>query len=321
MNTSRGSVGKGHRPQTVKRGKAARPKSVSRRRGARATSTVQQLLAAQPFSPATIRRAAIIVFLCLFGYAGWTVGEVSGVNAYARAEAVDAVARAGFVVKRVEVVGANRIDSLRIYDIALNQQDRSMAAIDLAQVRRELLAYGWVADARVSRRLPDTLVIDLVERSPVAVWQHRGQYSLIDAQGDLLPDVDPATVPGLPVIVGTNARGQMRGLQELLAVAPALRPHLAGASWIGNRRWDLHFNTGETLALPDDVAAAHAAFADFARLDGVNRLLGRGMRRFDMRIADRFVIRPGRDGDLGDLNMIVGSDRSIQRAPVADSGA
>ena len=72
--------------------------------------------------------------------------------------------------------------------------------------------------------------------------------------------------------------------------------------------------------MPDDITAAHTAFADFARLDGVNRLRGRGIRRFDMRIADRFVIRPGRDGDLGDLNLIVGSDRAVERVPAGDSG-
>ena len=33
--------------------------------------------------------------------------------------------------------------------------------------------FGWVKDARVSRRLPDTLVIDIVERTPAALWQNQ----------------------------------------------------------------------------------------------------------------------------------------------------
>lgn len=307
------------KPQTVRRGKSTRPQSAPRRR-TRGPSMAQRLLAAQPLSPATIRRIAITMLLGFFLWAGWQVGEVTGINAYVRAEAVDAVGRAGFAVKRVEVVGARRIDQLHVYDIALGQKDRSMAAFDLAEVRSELLRYGWVADARVSRRLPDTLVIDLVERSPVAVWQNRGSYTLIDGNGRLLPGVDAATVPGLPIIVGQNAPTQMSELQELLAAAPALRPHLAGASWIGNRRWDLHFKTGETLALPDDQEQAARAFAEFARIDGVNRLLGRGISRFDMRIADRFVLRPGRDGDLGDLGLTAGDGRRVETAPVSAGG-
>ncbi|MEQ1687792.1 MAG: cell division protein FtsQ/DivIB [Sphingopyxis sp.] len=302
------------KPQTVKRGKAARPKTTPRRRS-RGPSLWQRLLGAQPLPPAAIRRIAITLLLGLFVLAAWQIGDVTGVNAYARAEAVEAVGRADFSVKRVEVVGANRIDRLHVYDIALGQKDRSMAALDLDDIRRDLLRYGWVADARVSRRLPDTLVIDLVERSPVAVWQNRGNYTLIDVNGRLLPGVDAASVPGLPVLVGRGALAQMHGLQELLASAPALRVQLAGASWVGNRRWDLHFKTGETLALPDDAAGARSAFAEFARMDGVNRLLGRGVQRFDMRIADRFVLRPGRAGALEGIGTIDGGDRQVETAP------
>src|SRR3546814_16143270 len=57
---------------------------------------------------------------------------------------------------------------------------------------------------------------------------------------------------------------------------------LAGATWVGNRRWDLRFRSGETLSLPEGEAEAKAAIAKFAHMDGANRLLGRGILRFDM---------------------------------------
>src|SRR3546814_9807317 len=66
---------------------------------------------------------------------------------------------------------------------------------------------------------------------------------------------------------------------------------LAGATWVGNRRWDLRFQTGETLSLPEGKEEASTALVNFARMDGVNRLLGRGILRFDMRDPDKFVLR------------------------------
>ncbi len=302
---------------TARRGKGARPKTTPRRTVRAGPPLSRRLLAAQPLSPASVRRIAIGLFTALLVLIGWQVGRATGVNAYLAQETVDAVGRAGFAVKRIEVVGAQRIDRMHIYDIALRQQDRSMAAFDLAEVRRELLRYGWVADARVSRRLPDTLVIDLVERTPVAVWQHQGRYALIDRSGIVLPGVDPATLRDLPVLVGQGANRQMPALERLIAVAPALRPQLAGASWIGNRRWDLRFRTGEVLVLPEDTRQASEAFADFARIDGMNRLLGRGIRRIDMRIRDRLVLRPGREGDLGDIDTLETGDRSAIRDAAA----
>lgn len=316
------SRGKGTKStQTVKRGKAAKPRTGPRRATPKRAPLLQRALAAQPLSPATLGRIAVTLFVGIGLVILYQLASVTGVSAYARAEAVDAVGRAGFAVKKIDVVGANRIDRLHVYDIALRQKDRSMLAFDLAEVRQDLLSYGWVADARVSRRLPDTLVIDLVERTPVAVWQDRGRYTLIDVNGVVLPGVDPASVPGLPVLVGTGANRRMDELQTLLDAAPALKPQLAGASWVGNRRWDLRFKTGEVLVLPEDSERATAAFADFARLDGVNRLLGRGLRRIDMRLPDRLVLRPGREGDLGDLNQLSTGDRTprIEQAR-ADTG-
>jgi cell division protein FtsQ len=64
-----------------------------------------------------------------------------------------------------------------------------------------------------------------------------------------------------------------------------------GASWVGNRRWDLQFKTGETIALPEGEKAAAKALVNFARMDGVNRLLGQDMIHFDLRDPDRAYLR------------------------------
>lgn len=293
----RNAGGKPRAQTTVKRGRPAASRAP--RRSPRVPMTTR-LFARLPFAPATIRRAITGVALVGIATVTWIGASVTGVTAWAGDEIAAAVGRAGFEVKRIEVVGANRIDRLQVYDIVLRERDRSMAAVDLDAVREGLLSYGWVGDARISRRLPDTLVVELVERSPVAVWQRRGQLSLIDARGTVLDDADIAAAEGLPVIVGTGANQQMASLATLLETAPALRPQLAGASWVGNRRWDLRFHSGEILALPEGEEAAIRAFGDFARMDGINRLLGRGIVRFDMRDGDRLVLRPARDGAVRD---------------------
>jgi cell division protein FtsQ len=167
--------------------------------------------------------------------------------------------------------------------------------LDLPKVRGEMLKLGWVKDARISRRLPDTLVVDIVERDPVAVWQHDGQLHLIDVQGVVLQSVATDAMPDLPLVVGPDANRQTAGLNKLMENAPALKPMLAGATWVGNRRWDLRFQSGETLSLPEGSRASATALVNFARMDGVNRLLGRGIVKFDMRDPDRFVLRLPQD--------------------------
>ena len=183
------------------------------------------------------------------------------------------------------------MDELPVYAIALGQHERAMPSVDLVKLRSDLMHLGWVEDARVTRRLPDTLVIDIVERKPAAVWQNKGKLALIDVNGQILQGIDLSAMPDLPLVVGPNANRQTAALDHLMEAAPALKPMLAGATWVGNRRWDLRFQTGETLSLPEGDKQASAALVNFARMDGVNRLLGRGIIKFDMRDPDKFVLR------------------------------
>jgi cell division protein FtsQ len=210
----------------------------------------------------------------------------------------EAAGRAGFVVRNIEIIGRAHADRDAVYDIAMEQQSRAMPLVDLDETRAKLLRFGWIADARVSRRLPDTLVVDIVERKPAAIWQYRQRLSLIDKDGVVIAPVDLSDMPDLPLVIGPGANQRATELTRLLETAPSLKPMMEGASWIGDRRWDLRFQSGETLALPEGHEAAVSALAYFAERDAQVRLLGQGFVRFDMRDPRRMVVRvskePGR---------------------------
>ncbi len=244
-----------------------------------------------PIKAETIERAMTVATILLISGTLVTAAVYAGVPQFVGTEIGQVAGRAGFKVKRVEVKGLDRMDSLTVYAVALDQHSMAMPLVDLDKVREQLLQYGWIEDARISRRWPDTLVVDIVERKPAAVWQNNQKLSLIDGTGVVLEQVDPNAIPELPLVVGPNANRQIAQLHQLLDTVPALKPMLAGASWVGNRRWDLRFESGEVLALPegDDIAAN--ALKRFAQIDGTERLLGRGFVRFDMRDPSKFVVR------------------------------
>ena len=203
----------------------------------------------------------------------------------------EAVGEAGFAVKRVEIKGANRVPKLQIYNVAFDQPSTAMPLVDLEGTRQRLLQFGWVRDARVSRRLPDTLVVEVAERRPSAIWQHNRRLALIDNEGMVLEAVRLDAMPDLPLVIGPSANRQAGGLTRLLDSVPHLKPMMEGATWVGGRRWDIRFQSGETLALPEGEEAAARALAHFARIDKNAQLLGRGFSRFDMRLPGKFVVR------------------------------
>ena len=216
--------------------------------------------------------------------------------------------RAGFTVSGYQIVGLNHMQRSQIDDIVTDELRRAsedagtakapQSLVDVARIREQLLAFGWVKDARVSRRLPDTLVVDIVERTPAALWQDSGRLALIDADGVVLDRVPVDKMPDLPLLIGPGANGQARQLHRLLSDLPTLVPQLASATWVGGRRWDLNFQSGETVALPEGQTAAHAALDKFAKADRSSGLLGRGILWFDLRKPGQMTVRlPHKPGE------------------------
>ncbi len=226
----------------------------------------------------------------------WFLASLAGLPAMAQQQIAGIASDAGFEVRRVKVTGAERMNERKVYERVFAERDRPMPLVDLEAVREELLDLNWVKDARVSRQLPDTLVVDIVEREPHAVLAKPDRLVLIDEEGAELEPISAGNAKDMLVISGPGARRQVAELDSLLDSAPALMPRVSQAEWIGNRRWNLTFESDQVLALPEGEEEAATALVSFARLDGQNRLLGGKVATFDMRAPERIYMRvPGRE--------------------------
>ena len=283
--------GKGVRKIAASQGKARQVRAAKAKTG----SVLGAALSWLPISEEQWQRIFLAAILGAAAVLVWIVASFAGVPAMAEAQLATVSRSAGFEVRRVEVRGTKNLNELKVYERALAERERAMTMVDVEALRAELLQLSWVEDARVSRQLPDSLVIDIVERKPAAVLRKVDKLVLIDATGHELEVVGPARAEGKLIVSGLGAGQQVVALQALMGAAPALKPQLREAEWIGNRRWNFTFKTGQVLALPEGADLAAKALMTFARLDGVNRLLGGKVAAFDMRAGDRIYLRvPGR---------------------------
>lgn len=278
----------------IARGTAAarRPAARSEGKGKRGGKAAKKgLFEGLPISAATARRLALwggASALLIIGAATAVAFKLPQRIGTAVGEQVGA---AGFSVARVELRGLSRLDAATVTKAALEQPARAMPLVDLDAIRERLMRFSWVKDARVSRRLPDTLVVDIVERVPAAVWQHNRRLQLVDAEGVALEAVRPDALPNLPLVIGPGAQHRIAALGALIEAAPQLRAQVAGATWISGRRWDIRFKTGETLSLPEGEEPALTAIRKFADISQRRRLLGSNFLRFDMRLGDRMIVQ------------------------------
>lgn len=277
-----------------------------RRGGARSRTPAKAGVPKRMAKKATVRQAraskvAGLVFGAFLLAIGLVVLVALDIPAKAERAAAAAIGEAGFTVSGYQIVGLNQMDRSLVDRVVTDELRRAaddagatrapQALVDVAAIRERLLHFGWVKDARVSRRLPDTLVIDIVERTPSALWQSEGRLALIDREGVVLDRVPVDKMPDLPLLIGPGANGRAQQLDRLMAAVPTLKPQLASATWVGGRRWDLNFQSGETLALPEGENDARTALTKFAKLDKSTGLLGRGIVRFDLRVPGKMIVR------------------------------
>ncbi len=288
--------------QTIKRRGASAGRTAARQGTARKVKAAQvrtgslfdRVMALMPFDEVQLQRIFLILILCAALGLAWMVASIAGVPALAAGQVAKLAQKAGFEVNRVEVRGVKHLNELKIYEQVLAERNHAMTRVDLGALRSRLMQLSWIADARVSRQLPDTLIVDIVERKPHAVLQQGDRLMLIDDTGHILEPVAPDRVAGRLVLSGDGADGQVQALSRLLEAAPALKPEVAAAEWKGDRRWNLTFRTQQVLYLPEGEQEAANALVAFARMDGANRLLGGRAVAFDMRAPDRIYLRvPG----------------------------
>lgn len=283
----------------AKSNQAAKPaKARTSRATGKALVTTQKRQAqtkpVQPMSPRqlrTVRRSALFAGLAclglLAGLAVWTTNLPGRMWLGAAAS----VAGLGLEVKSVSVEGLKNMPKLDVYRAALNGPTNSMLGLDVDEARARVLELPWVADAKVRRVLPDQLHIQVSERTPFALWQDGAQLVVIDPQGLVLDTRQLRRFARLPLLSGPSANVQAKELWAAIAPYPELAGQVVAAAYIGQRRWDVRFKTGEELALPEGRAAMDTALATFDRMNNQTRLLGKGFARFDMRLPDKLVVR------------------------------
>jgi cell division protein FtsQ len=202
---------------------------------------------------------------------------------------IDRSAALGLRVADIRVEGRVTTDRTTILAALGAGPGAPILAVDPALSKRRLEALPWVSSALIERRLPDTLYVRLVERKPLALWQHDGKIQLIDETGAVIPVGRLDRFAKLPLVVGADAARHAAPLLAILAKEPDLAGRVTAAVRVRGRRWNLVLDGRVDVLLPADDAAA--AWATLAHLERSSAILEREVESVDLRLPDRLVVR------------------------------
>lgn len=210
---------------------------------------------------------------------------------YSANRLLDGTARLGLVVADIKVEGRETTDRDTILAALGAAPGTPILAMSPSRAREQLESLPWVRSAVVERRLPDTLYVRLVERKPLALWQHGGKLELIDRAGAVIPVTRLDRFAKLPMVVGESAARHAAELLDMLATEPDLASRVSAAIRVGDRRWNLRIDNAIDVLLPADAAAS--AWAQLARLERSSSILKRDVQVVDVRLPDRLFLRVG----------------------------
>lgn len=129
-------------------------------------------------------------------------------------------------VRTVAVSGESTLSATRIRDVAQVPRGEPLVLVDLAAVEARVQALAEVRDAAVTRHWPDTVTVEVEERTPVAVVEIGGGLRGLDVEGVVFREFRsvPAGLPRVETPVDTSRDA----LREAAAVVSALPGDIAG---------------------------------------------------------------------------------------------
>jgi cell division protein FtsQ len=223
------------------------------------------------------------------GWRVWQSGWIPSTLDKARWAVIAASTKMGFKVDEILVIGRNETRQKDLLAAIRLARGAPIFAFDLEAAQKRVEALPWVKRATVERMLPDTVLLNVEERQPLVLWQHKGVFALIDTDGDVILRSGLERFSDLLVVVGADAPQHASKLLQALATEPELMRLVKAAVRVGGRRWNLRLEGDIDVRLPEDNAAA--AWTRLAEYEKTHQVLERDVRILDLRLPDRLIVR------------------------------
>jgi len=204
-------------------------------------------------------------------------------------QAIALSSQAGLKIDEVLVVGRSNTDRTVLFNALGMTRGAPILAFDVESARTRVEKLPWIRHASVERLFPGTILLSVEERAPIALWQYKGQFSLIDYEGHVILNEGLGQYSDYMVVVGEDAPQHTATLMEILGSQPELMSLVRAAVRVGGRRWNIRLVGDIDVQLPEQDAPS--AWLRLAKYQRTHSVLDRDIVLVDLRLPDRMIIR------------------------------
>ncbi len=152
-------------------------------------------------------------------------------------------------VQGVEVTGTQTLSDERVREVADVPTGGPLATVDLDRIAYRVKSLAVVKSAEVTRKWPHDVLIDIVERQPVAVVDIAGQLHSLDADGVVFGTYKraPQGLPRVRADIGVDADALAEGAAVVSALPDEIATKVDYAEVLSVDRIILRFHDGREV--------------------------------------------------------------------------
>lgn len=129
-----------------------------------------------------------------------------------------------FRIKGTIIRGCKELTEKEVMALAAVKPSQTIFSVNLKAMARRISSHPWVKSVAVGREFPNRLVVEVQERTALALCKMDKDFYLLDKDGAFFKKLDADDDVDLPVLTGYSREGRMNA--ELLQKTVGLLKHL-----------------------------------------------------------------------------------------------
>ena len=193
-------------------------------------------------------------------------------------------------VSKLEIINANSDLINQINAILKLSFPINSIQLDIKNLQKIINKIDSVESSSVRIKDTGVLVVEVIERKPVAVYRENDELTLIDLNGHKINNIfSRSDRKDLPFIVGFEGNFYVKEALEIYQLLSFNLKEIRGIIRIGKRRWDIILKNNLRIKLPEKNPKK--SLRKFLRRDSNFLISSNNFTIIDLRFANKIILR------------------------------
>ena len=195
-----------------------------------------------------------------------------------------------FQIKHVIIEGSEKSNESHIKNNVIKLSGNLIGS-NFDAIKELVESSEWVKRASIKKVLPSTLIINIIENDPYAIYFREGKSFLLDLDGSIITEINLDNYKDdLLFVRGENSPKLLGQLIRDISVSfPSLIQNLKEIEFIEKRRWNLKLDNMLLVKLPDQKI--QQSLQNLKQLFEDQKVMQSNIIEIDLRIQGRAALK------------------------------